>query len=462
MISEGLLVPEFTEVLSLNTRFTTMSIDKTFTDDGFTFTKTLPFTSCSYGSYKVTAVPNTNFFLVAVANFGRNFECPPQPLSPPENIIDSSVACSAVETIDSNPLDVKSVVECPDFKASKEMLAQLGKEGVIWTCPSFFDVTSSPPSPAPTAKSSKSSVPLIAGIIGGAVAVIAALGATFYFGRRVGSHSVIRAVIKRKFSGVHHLIVSPRRQTVLPVLEIPSHLLSLTIDPLLVIAFSSLVFDVVPGTAEKVVLGRGAFGVVLAAEVRDTRCAVKLIKAELITADTVMRFKRELDLVVTLRHPSIVQCLGCCWEPPDNFALICELCEKGSLDKLVKSDPTFTWQGTSSQSYKSAWALQISQAVSPTLSRTPPSPLFQYMYYAQNANQLAPCFASLALQVAFLHSLTPPIVHRDLKCGNVLIDYGMHAKLTDFGESRALAAKDETMTEVGTPYFMVSAWLMTH
>ena len=67
--------------------------------------------------------------------------------------------------------------------------------------------------------------------------------------------------------------------------------------------------------------------------------------------------------------------------------------------------------------------------------------------------------SSWALQIArgcaFLHAQNPPIVHRDLKCANVLISNDLTAKITDFGESRALSEHDEaTLTTVGTPYFM--------
>ncbi|KAJ8520658.1 hypothetical protein ON010_g17918 [Phytophthora cinnamomi] len=63
----------------------------------------------------------------------------------------------------------------------------------------------------------------------------------------------------------------------------------------------------------------------------------------------------------------------------------------------------------------------------------------------------------IALHVAhaltYLHSLDPPVIHRDLKSKNILLSQEMDAKLTDFGISRERI--DETMTAgVGTSMWM--------
>jgi sterile alpha motif and leucine zipper containing kinase AZK len=51
--------------------------------------------------------------------------------------------------------------------------------------------------------------------------------------------------------------------------------------------------------------------------------------------------------------------------------------------------------------------------------------------------------------ILYLHSLVPPILHRDLKSGNVLVTQNWEAKICDFGLSRS--ASLSTMTKrIGT------------
>ena len=58
----------------------------------------------------------------------------------------------------------------------------------------------------------------------------------------------------------------------------------------------------------------------------------------------------------------------------------------------------------------------------------------------------------LTLLQYYLHSFEPPVLHRDIKAGNVMVNKVYGAKLGDFGESRSLAV-DRTMTVVGTLYW---------
>ncbi|KAJ4453704.1 putative Serine/threonine protein kinase [Paratrimastix pyriformis] len=52
---------------------------------------------------------------------------------------------------------------------------------------------------------------------------------------------------------------------------------------------------------------------------------------------------------------------------------------------------------------------------------------------------------------AYLHSFDPPIIHRDLKTGNLLVDSGWNVKVSDFGLARVQA--DQTMSCCGTAVF---------
>lgn len=63
---------------------------------------------------------------------------------------------------------------------------------------------------------------------------------------------------------------------------------------------------------------------------------------------------------------------------------------------------------------------------------------------------------SFALGIAkgmeYLHGLSPPIVHRDLKALNVLVDANYQVKVADFGLSKAIPQEktQATNTKMGT------------
>ena len=63
-------------------------------------------------------------------------------------------------------------------------------------------------------------------------------------------------------------------------------------------------------------------------------------------------------------------------------------------------------------------------------------------------------FRDILSAITFLHSRSPePIVHRDLKSGNIFITNEWVGKLGDFGESR-ISDPTSTMTQVGTCAWM--------
>ena len=72
-------------------------------------------------------------------------------------------------------------------------------------------------------------------------------------------------------------------------------------------------------------------------------------------------------------------------------------------------------------------------------------------YFALTSLQKKNILHGLALGMAYLHALKPPIIHRDLKSHNILVDKSRNnVKIADFGLSRTIS-ESSTMTATGTP-----------
>lgn len=82
----------------------------------------------------------------------------------------------------------------------------------------------------------------------------------------------------------------------------------------------------------------------------------------------------------------------------------------------------------------------------------PPFPKNNPFFNTKNA------FVFLQLGLEYLHSgCKPPMVHRDVKSVNILLDEHLQAKLADFGLSRSFSIGDETHVStgvVGTPGYL--------
>ncbi|ETV97609.1 TKL protein kinase [Aphanomyces invadans] len=159
-------------------------------------------------------------------------------------------------------------------------------------------------------------------------------------------------------------------------------------------------------------LSKGAFGEVWLGQFQGNYVAIKQILEERKTdAKEIECFVAEIKLMATFQHPNIVDFLGFSWNPKDaNLCAMTEYMKNGDLFVfLQKRKATLTWQHDKLQI-----AIDIAQAL------------------------------------VYLHSLSPKVIHRDLKSKNVLLDDRCTAKLSDFGISR-LRQLEETMTAgVGT------------
>ena len=168
-------------------------------------------------------------------------------------------------------------------------------------------------------------------------------------------------------------------------------------------------------------LGSGAFGEVWRASFNGTPVAVKKLHRNKLDEANLRAFRAEFELQLSLRHMNLVQILGGSWTMEDvNVCIVCELCERGSLQDILMKEPTRS---------QLSWA-----------------------------KHKLPMALGIARGMAYLHSQRPPVLHRDLKPENVLIDDGFVAKIADFGVSRE-ADLERTMEAVGTPLFMAPEML---
>eukprot|EP00644_Phytophthora_capsici_P006252 jgi/Phyca11/549426/estExt2_Genewise1Plus.C_PHYCAscaffold_320245 len=141
--------------------------------------------------------------------------------------------------------------------------------------------------------------------------------------------------------------------------------------------------------------------------------ALKIYTDVQVTNEEVQRFSRETALNVQLSHPNVVQFYGLCVVPP-SISLIFEFCEYGALDVTLRENPEI-------------WTLA-----------------------AKLKAWLDACRA-----VAYLHSFSPPLLHRDIKTDNFLVGQDFLIKLADFGEANLLRPRtDGTMTIAGTVDYM--------
>ncbi|KAG8635357.1 hypothetical protein MANES_16G025500v8 [Manihot esculenta] len=141
-------------------------------------------------------------------------------------------------------------------------------------------------------------------------------------------------------------------------------------------------------------IGRGGFGTVYKGTLKSGRqVAVKTLSAQ--SKQGVREFLNEITLISKVRHPNLVELIGCCAEGT-NRILVYEYVENNSLDRALLG---------------------------------PKNTTIQLDWRKRSAICLG-----IARGLAFLHEeLDPHIVHRDIKASNVLLDKEFNPKIGDFG-----------------------------
>lgn len=161
--------------------------------------------------------------------------------------------------------------------------------------------------------------------------------------------------------------------------------------------------------SDRVEVGAGAFGVVMRTRWRGTVVAMKQLHRHL-HHDEVAKaeFRTELKLMRQLHHPHIVQFLGTSVDPGTGLVSLCfEFMHKGSLDHMFRR--MFNAE-------TGAPNITLAQTVEMALD--------------------------VARGMAYLHGRKPlPVIHRDLKPGNLMLTRAGRVKIGDFGLSKTMSVR---------------------
>ncbi|RWR78198.1 putative leucine-rich repeat receptor-like serine/threonine-protein kinase isoform X1 [Cinnamomum micranthum f. kanehirae] len=164
-------------------------------------------------------------------------------------------------------------------------------------------------------------------------------------------------------------------------------------------------------------IGNGGFGTVYHGQMREgTQVAVKMLSVQSVKLLSHPRqgsneFQNEAQLLMRVHHKNVVPFIGYCQEG-DNMALIYEYMALGNLGSHLS--------GTNSNSKALNWGQRLCIAV------------------------------DVALGLEYLHNgCRPPIIHRDMKTTNILLNERLEAKIGDFGMSKVFLQDDE-FTHIST------------
>jgi len=158
-------------------------------------------------------------------------------------------------------------------------------------------------------------------------------------------------------------------------------------------------------------IGKGAFGSVYKARLNATgeEIAVKKLYCEVLKPDEKETRKNEYQLLHKMTHPCITQYHGLSFKGREQWILM-EYCALGSVEHIM-------------------------EITGRTLSE----------------NQASFILSSLVQGLAYLHA--NKVLHRDIKCANLLMNPQGEVKLADFGIARLLEG-NITFSTYGTPHWM--------
>ncbi|XP_074281549.1 uncharacterized protein LOC141606357 [Silene latifolia] len=160
-------------------------------------------------------------------------------------------------------------------------------------------------------------------------------------------------------------------------------------------------------------IGQGSCGTVYHGLWYGSDVAIKVFSKQEYSEEVIFSFRQEVSLMKRLRHPNILLFMGAVTSP-QRLCIVTEFLPRGSLFCLLQRSKS-----------KLDWRRRIQMAL------------------------------DIARGMNYLHNCNPPIVHRDLKSSNLLVDKNWSVKVGDFGLSRV---KHETYLTTkagkGTPQWM--------
>ncbi|TVU49114.1 hypothetical protein EJB05_00406, partial [Eragrostis curvula] len=155
-------------------------------------------------------------------------------------------------------------------------------------------------------------------------------------------------------------------------------------------------------------LGQGSFGCVYLGKLKNgEKVAIKVLSSE--SRQGMKEFLNELGVISNVTHPNLVKLLGCCADGGQKM-LVYNFIENNSLAQILF--------GNSHSGIRLDWRTRVKICI------------------------------GIAEGLAYLHEeVRPPIVHRDIKASNILLDRNLNPKIADFGLAKLFPGN---MTHIST------------